>query len=93
MPLQGGTVGNVHLVSGTAETAEGEKLPYRIVLKIQKKWERYGDPGSWRREYDLYSSDLGATFSGNSPLADMLSLPSSMLKVMNTICGWNTSMV
>ncbi|TCM87940.1 phosphotransferase family enzyme [Paenibacillus sp. BK033] len=63
MPLQGGTVGNVYLVSGTAETAEGEILPYRIVLKIQKKWERYGDPGSWRREYDLYSSDLGATFS------------------------------
>lgn len=63
MPLQGGTVGNVCLVSGTAETAKGEILPYRIVLKSQKKWERYGDPGSWRREYDLYSSDLGTTFS------------------------------
>ncbi|WP_336773220.1 aminoglycoside phosphotransferase family protein [Paenibacillus sp. MMO-58] len=63
MPLQGGTVGNVYLVLGTAETAEGEILPYRIVLKIQKKWERYGDPGSWRREYDLYSSDLGTIFS------------------------------
>ncbi|WP_426445370.1 aminoglycoside phosphotransferase family protein [Paenibacillus sp. S-38] len=63
VPLQGGTVGNVYLVSGTAETGEGEILSYRIVLKIQKKWERYGDPGSWRREYDLYSSDLGATFS------------------------------
>ncbi len=63
MPLHGGTVGNVLLVTGTAETADGEKLPYRIVLKIQKKWERFGDPGSWRREYDLYTSDLGATFS------------------------------
>ena len=63
MPLQGGTVGNVYLVTGIAETADGEKLPYRIVLKIQNKWERYGDPGSWRREFDLYSSDLGATFS------------------------------
>lgn len=61
--LQGGTVGNVYLVTGIAETADGEKLPYRIVLKIQKKWERYGDPDSWRREYDLYASDLGATFS------------------------------
>ncbi len=61
--LQGGTVGNVYLITGNAETADGEKLPYRIVLKIQKKWERYGDPGSWRREYDLYASDLGATFS------------------------------
>ncbi|GGH15479.1 aminoglycoside phosphotransferase family protein [Paenibacillus segetis] len=63
MQLQGGTVGNVYLVIGIAETVDGEKLPYRIVLKIQKKWERYGDPGSWRREYDLYASDLGATFS------------------------------
>ncbi|OPH62149.1 aminoglycoside phosphotransferase [Paenibacillus ferrarius] len=61
--LQGGTVGNVRLVTGIAESADGEKLPYRIVLKIQKKWERYGDLGSWRREYDLYASDLGATFS------------------------------
>lgn len=63
MALQGGTVGKVYLVTGIAETADGEKLPYRIVLKIQKKWERYGDPGSWRREYDLYTSDFGATFS------------------------------
>lgn len=63
MSLQGGTVGNVYLVTGNAETAYGEKMPYRIVLKIQKKWERYSDPGSWRREYDLYASDLGATFS------------------------------
>ncbi|WP_342561602.1 phosphotransferase [Paenibacillus sp. FSL R7-0345] len=61
--LQGGTVGNVQLVTGTAETANEEKLPYHIVLKIQHKWERYGDPGSWRREYDLYTSDLGTTFS------------------------------
>jgi tRNA A-37 threonylcarbamoyl transferase component Bud32 len=63
IPLQGGTVGNVSLVTGVAESADGEKLPYRVVLKIQNKWERYGDPGSWRREYDLYMSDLGATFS------------------------------
>ncbi|MDR6550822.1 aminoglycoside phosphotransferase family protein [Paenibacillus qinlingensis] len=63
MPLQGGTVGNVYLVTGIAETEDGDKLPYRLVLKIQKKWDRYGDPGSWRREYDLYSSDLGETFS------------------------------
>jgi hypothetical protein len=63
IPLQGGTIGNVNLLTGIAETADGDKLLYRIVLKIQKKWERYGDPGSWRREYDLYTSDLGATFS------------------------------
>ena len=63
MQLQGGTVGNVNLVTGIAETEDGEKLPYRIVLKIQKKWERYGDPNSWRREYDLYCSELGTTFT------------------------------
>ncbi|MFD2699101.1 phosphotransferase [Paenibacillus shunpengii] len=61
--LQGGTVGNVYLVTGNADSMDGDQLPYHIVLKIQKKWDRYGDPGSWRREYDLYASDLGATFS------------------------------
>ena len=61
--LQGGTVGNVQLVRGVAETADGEKLPYSIILKIQHKWERHGDPGSWRREYDFYKSDFGALFS------------------------------
>jgi len=78
MPLKGGTVGNVHLVTGIAETAGGKKMPYRIVLKIQKKWERYGDPGSWRREYDLYESDLGATFS------DALRWPACYHAEMNT---------
>ncbi|RYI27614.1 aminoglycoside phosphotransferase family protein [Bacillus infantis] len=63
MPLQGGTVGSVYLVTGIAETADDKKLPYRIVLKVQKKWERYGDPDSWRREYDLYTSGLGEVFS------------------------------
>ncbi|WP_168123695.1 aminoglycoside phosphotransferase family protein [Paenibacillus sp. HB172176] len=63
MPLHGGTVGSVQLVTGIAEAADGEQLPYQIVLKIQKKWNRFGDPDSWRREYDLYSSDLGRTFS------------------------------
>ncbi|WP_172195926.1 aminoglycoside phosphotransferase family protein [Saccharibacillus qingshengii] len=61
--LQGGTVGNVQLVTGNAHTADGDTRPYRIVLKVQHRWERYGDPDSWRREYDLYSSDLGTTFS------------------------------
>ena len=61
--LHGGTVGNVNLVIGIAETIGGDKLPYNVVLKIQYKWERYGDPGSWRREYDLYLSDLENLFS------------------------------
>lgn len=63
--LHGGTLGDVQLVSGIATTAEDGKLPYNVVLKIQKKWERYGDPNSWRREYDLYMSDLGKTFNNS----------------------------
>ncbi|MCL2287408.1 MAG: aminoglycoside phosphotransferase family protein [Firmicutes bacterium] len=61
--LQGGTIGDVQLISGMAETATGDKLPYRIVLKSTKKWERYWDPGSWRKEYDFYKSDFGKTFT------------------------------
>ena len=61
--LHGGTLGDVRLVTGMAVTADGVKQPYGIVLKIQKKWERYGDPNSWRREYDLYASDLDTAFT------------------------------
>jgi tRNA A-37 threonylcarbamoyl transferase component Bud32 len=63
--LHGGTLGDVRLVTGMARTADGEELPYSVVLKTQKKWERYGDPHSWRREYDLCMSELGATFSAS----------------------------
>ncbi|HBL84642.1 MAG: hypothetical protein A2Y17_10935 [Clostridiales bacterium GWF2_38_85] len=61
--LQGGTVGDVKLISGFAKTAVGVELPYKLVLKTQKKWERPGDPNSWRREYDLYVSDFSTAFS------------------------------
>jgi hypothetical protein len=63
--LQGGTVGDVRLVSGAAETADGKKTPYKIILKVQKKWERHGDYDSWRREYDLYASDFADLFTGS----------------------------
>lgn len=61
--LQGGTVANVQLVSGTAATAGGEVVAYKIVLKTQHKWDRYRDPFSWRREYDLYKSNLPHFFA------------------------------
>ncbi|MFD0871543.1 aminoglycoside phosphotransferase family protein [Paenibacillus residui] len=60
--LQGGTVGDVWLVTGMVETSDGENLPYKMVWKTQKKFERYGDPESWRREYDLYASDFQKLF-------------------------------
>ena len=61
--LQGGTVGQVYLIHGEATTKTGTLLPYRLVLKNQKKWERFGDADSWRREYDLYASDLASNFT------------------------------
>lgn len=61
--LQGGTLGDVRLVTGMAETSDGENLPYKVVWKTQKKWKRHGDPDSWRREYDLYASDFGKSFT------------------------------
>jgi tRNA A-37 threonylcarbamoyl transferase component Bud32 len=63
--LRGGTVGDVRLVTGTAVAADGRELQYKLVLKTQKKWERPGDPDSWRREYDLYTSDLSKIFTGS----------------------------
>jgi len=55
--LHRGTVGDVKLITGIA----GDKL----VLKTQHKWERYSDTDSWRREYDLYTSDFGKLFDDN----------------------------
>ena len=63
MQLQGGTVGDVRFITGKAEASDGTRLPYKVVLKVQRKWERDGDPGSWRREYDLYKSGLGSLFT------------------------------
>jgi thiamine kinase-like enzyme len=63
--LQGGTVGDVCLVSGVAQTNDGEKLPFELVHKKQKKWERDGHPFSWRCEYDLYQSGLDKLLCGD----------------------------
>ncbi len=61
--LHGGTLGDVRLLTGTARTASGETIPFRLVHKTQHRWERHGDPGSWRREHDLFTSNLGSAFS------------------------------
>ncbi|HEX2945739.1 MAG TPA: aminoglycoside phosphotransferase family protein [Clostridia bacterium] len=61
--LHGGTLGDVRLVTGTAVTADNKAIQYKVVFKLQKKWMRPGDPNSWRREYDLYVSDLGKSFT------------------------------
>ena len=61
--LDGGTLGDVRLVTGTATDINGKSIPYKVVFKTQRQWERYGDPGSWRREYDFYSSGFGSLFT------------------------------
>jgi tRNA A-37 threonylcarbamoyl transferase component Bud32 len=55
--LHGGTVGEVCKVSGKASTKDGAQ-PFSLVLKNQRKWDRHGDPGCWRREYDIYKDGL-----------------------------------
>ena len=61
--LQGGTLGDVQLISGDARIQDGRVQSFRIVLKAQKKWERPGDPHSWRREYDLFGSVFHTLFT------------------------------
>lgn len=61
--LQGGTIGDVRLVTGTAKTAGGEDLPYKVVFKTHKKYDRFADPASWHREYDFYMSGFDKFFS------------------------------
>lgn len=61
--LQGGTVADVRKLTGLATTNNDIKHNYTIVLKVQKKWQRHGDEHSWRREYDLYNSNLSDYFT------------------------------
>jgi hypothetical protein len=76
--LQGGTLGDVRLVSGVAETDSGEKPPFEAVHKKQKKWERFADPLSWRREYDLYHAGFDKLLGGD------LYIPACYLAKMNS---------
>ena len=55
--LRGGTLGDLFRISGVANI-ETSPLHFDIVLKRQKKWDRFGDLESWRREYDIYASNF-----------------------------------
>lgn len=61
--LQGGTVGKVSLISGSVTLQDGTSESFKYVLKEQKKWYRPADRDSWRREYDLFTSDFDQFFS------------------------------
>ena len=63
VPLHGGTLGDIQLVTGTCKNANDKEMSYKIVTKRQKKWARHGDHLSWRREYDLYNSAFETLFS------------------------------
>jgi hypothetical protein len=60
--LHGGNVGDVMLVSGMAKTEKADRVPFNFVLKKSNRWERHADPLSWRREYDLYKTNLASFF-------------------------------
>ncbi|MCL2708264.1 MAG: protein phosphatase 2C domain-containing protein [Defluviitaleaceae bacterium] len=75
--LQGGNVGDVFLVTADAPLC-AETARHKLVLKSQRRWERFGDLNSWRREYDLYSSScLDALPAGS------LKLPKCFLAELN----------
>lgn len=63
IPLHGGTLGAVNLLSGMAKISDGTERPFKIVHKTQKRWERNFDANSWCREYDLYKSDIDTLFN------------------------------
>lgn len=57
-----GTVAEVIKIEGSAKNHE-YILPFKLVLKIQKKWNRHLDPLCWRREYDIYLNKLDKEIS------------------------------
>ena len=61
-PLSGGTVASVVKLMTTSLTTDGQRIDFPLVVKTQKKWERFNDPDCWRREYDLLSSSLADYF-------------------------------
>ena len=63
--LEGGSIGNTLLIEGTAQDCSGEAALFKVVLKFTSNWGRELDPDSWRREFDLYMSELDSVFSGS----------------------------
>ncbi len=75
--LSGGTVADVCSVEGIASLLAQKETPFRLVFKRQKQWHRPGDEHSWRREYDLYTSQL------NLLLTDTFRMPTCYLAVLH----------
>jgi hypothetical protein len=75
--LHGGTVAEVILVLGVAQTINDNKYPYKVVLKRQRLWKRPFDDQSWRREYDLYTSKIDLLLTAS------LHIPKCYLATLN----------
>lgn len=92
--LHGGTVGSVCKISGEAVTDNGSRRAYTLVLKEQKKWERQGDPGSWRREYDIYQKigDLYAVLPDNIRLPECYYAEEFIIKENEDTPAWRMYM-
>ena len=56
--LYGWVCDDVRLIAGIAETDEKESLPFKVVLKKQRKVRPPLDSEAWIREYDFYASDF-----------------------------------
>jgi len=65
--LHGGTVGDVRKLSGEAVAGDCRR-PFALVVKTQRRWERHGDPGCWRREYEIYKNGLPGALAGDIQL-------------------------
>ena len=61
--LQGGTMGDVKLVTGIIQTADGKSEPFKIVSKSDKQRKEIPFDKRWRREYDLYMSNFSSIFN------------------------------
>lgn len=56
-----GTQGELYLVQGECLYLHNgceKNLNWDVVLKIQKKWDRFGDPESWKREFLMYENEI-----------------------------------
>lgn len=63
-----GTQGEVYLIRGECLYLHNEcekKLNWDVVLKIQKKWNRFGDPESWKREFLMYYNEIFSNMPKN----------------------------
>jgi hypothetical protein len=68
--IQVGSVGELYRFSGKIQPTAAAAAPCSLVLKIQQKWERGGDPECWRREALVYQSGIFDDLPGSLGVPD-----------------------